>query len=196
MIISVLDEFISKHQHHKVTIGCLLEYLSLNTPASLAPGLLLVVFGLISMLPVPGPNAVLCLPLMLISLWLITDKKIRSVPHFISKRGIDHLSLKKIYEKCRPRLVFCEKFFSSRMIWAVPETNMRVIGCLVLALSFFIAIPIPVPGSNVLPAGCVVTLGCGLLFKDGLAILIAGAGGSAIMGTMSVLLYSLGKFIF
>lgn len=194
MIVSILDKFISQHPDQRVTIGCLMQYLFINTLASVLPGILLTVFGFISMIPVPGPNAILCLPLILISLWLIADKKTLSVPDFISRRGIDHLSLKNFYEKTRSRLVFCEKVFTPRMVWAVPEKNLRVIGLLVLMLSFFIALPIPVPGANIIPAGCVIVAGFGLLFKDGLAILIAATGGIIIMGAMSFLLYSFGKF--
>lgn len=195
MIVSILEKFISQHPDQRVTIGCLMQYLFINTPAPILPRILLTVFGCISMIPVPGPNAILCLPLMLISLWLIADKKTFSVPDFISRRGIDYLSLKSFFEKTRSRLVFCEKVFTPRMIWAVPKKNLRMIGLLVLALAFFISLPIPFPGANIIPAACVILAGCGVLFKDGLAILIAVIGGIIIMGTMSFLLYSFGKFV-
>lgn len=196
MIVSILDKFILQHQDQRVTIGCLMQYLFISTPASVLPGLLLTIFGFVSMIPIPGPNAILCMPLILISIWMIADKKRLSIPDFIGRRGIDHVSLKNFYKKTRSRLIFCERIFTPRMIWVVPQKNLRMIGLLVLALAFFIALPIPVPGANITPAGCVIIAGCGLLYKDGLAILIALIGGIIIMGAMSFLLYGFGQFIF
>lgn len=196
MIVSLLDDFIFKHQHPRVTIGCILEYLSIHASSAVMPGVLIVAFSLIAMIPVPGPNILLCPPLVLTALWMIAGHKTLSMPLFICKRGVNHNVLKSIYDKNRPRLLVFERIFSSRMIWAVPQESFIIIGVVILALSFFIALPIPLPGSNLLPAVCALTIGCGLLFKDGLALLIGALSSLAIMIVMSVILYGVGKLIF
>ena len=63
---------------------------------------------------------------------------------------------------------------------------MPVIGLICLVIAFIIAIPIPVPGANSIPALCLVVVGLGLVLSDGVAIaagiLVGGVAATGIAG--------------
>ncbi|MCH2276453.1 MULTISPECIES: exopolysaccharide biosynthesis protein [Thalassospira] len=149
-------------------------------------GALIVLFALIACVPVPGPNAILTIPLAFLALQLVIGRKKLYLPDWMRRRRIGRRRLSGLYRHMRPRLIWLENRMSDRWQFFVPAQRMPVIGLICLVIAFIIAIPIPVPGANSIPALCLVVVGLGLVLSDGVAIaagiLVGGVAATGIAG--------------
>lgn len=135
-------------------------------------GALIVLFALIACVPVPGPNAILTIPLAFLALQLAIGRTQLYLPDWMRRRKIGRDRLRTLYRHMRPQLIWLESRMSDRWQFFVPAQRMPVIGLICLVISFIIAIPIPVPGANSIPALCLVVVGLGLVLSDGVAIAV------------------------
>ncbi len=149
-------------------------------------GALIVLFALIACVPVPGPIAILTIRLAFLALHLSIGRKKLYLPDWMRRRKIGRRRLGGLYRHMRPRLIWLENRMSDRWQFFVPAQRMPVIGLICLVIAFIIAIPIPVPGANSIPALCLVVVGLGLVLSDGMAIaagiLVGGVAATGIAG--------------
>jgi hypothetical protein len=85
-----------------------------------------------------------------------------------------------------------EKILHPRLTFlASGETSRRICGLVILWMAFLLALPLPIPGTNILPALPVVLLGLGLMERDGLFVL----AGYTMAGVATAVFSSLAHFI-
>lgn len=113
------------------------------------------------------------------------------LPKFVARRELSHAALERIVgtgvrlagrtEKLlRPRLKF--------MTW--PGINI-LIGVSLIFLGFFMALPLPIPGTNSAPAVGILLLLLGLVERDGLFVLAGQVVALLLMGVSAVVVYFL-----
>jgi hypothetical protein len=151
------------------TVGTIVDRLEHHGMA-----VVLVLFAIPSALPIPaaGYSTLLCIPLMLIGLRILSGGTSVWLPKSIRERSIQVDAKGKMYARVMKIVCTLEKFSRPRIVWLVRSSSIRIaIGLLICLLALSMALPIP--GTNTLPAGGIFLLGFGLLEDDGL---IMGAG--------------------
>ncbi|GAA4523789.1 exopolysaccharide biosynthesis protein [Chelativorans composti] len=135
---------------------------------------LLLFFAALNLLPLPpGTTLVLGLPLMLISMQMITGKRAVWLPRFLLTKSLTAEQFRKLAEKMLPRLRQLEEIVRPRY-WPFsnPKTAERVIGIVALVLGTLVTLPIPF--GNWFPALACALLGIALSERDGLMLIAAG----------------------
>lgn len=135
---------------------------------------LLLFFALINMLPLPpGTTLVLGLPLVLISLQMISGRPSVWLPEFLLGKSIKADQFRNLSDKLVPRLRRLEEIVRPRY-WpfANSKTAERIVGIAALLLAILVTLPIPF--GNWFPALACALLGLGLSERDGALLVAAG----------------------
>lgn len=132
---------------------------------------ILLLFSLPFAFPItiPGLSTPFGIALLLLSL-RFTIKKPFWLPHVIAERQIQHKHLKKFVRILEKFLKKMRKIIKPRFPFLF-KTSL-ITGALICVQSFFMALPVPLPLTNVFASVPVVLLGLGLLACDGLFILL------------------------
>ena len=138
-------------------------------------GVALFICGLLCMVPMPGPNAVLAIPLFIMAPQMILNKPCFWLPAWVGQRQLSSQTLLRFYKKILPKLLLIEKFAKPRLAYFVPQQQLSLIGMVVAITAVAIALPLPVPGSNTVPSAALALLGLGIFMADGLLVLIGGS---------------------
>jgi hypothetical protein len=144
---------------------------------------LLVFFALVNLLPLPpGATLVFGIPLLLITGQMVAGYRKAWLPRSWLQRSIGPDRFRRIIDRFIPQLERLERLIKPRR-WpfASAETSDRFIGLIGLVLA--IAVTLPIPLGNWLPAFSIAIIGLSLSERDGLFL----AGGVAI-GVVSLLL--------
>lgn len=95
------------------------------------------------------------------------------IPERLLKKKISYRALKKISSvaiKITEKLSF---LVSTRIVWLVKNPSLRIVhGVTIAVLSILLALPLPVPFTNLLAAYPILAFGLGILEDDGLMIAI------------------------
>jgi len=154
-------------------------------------GALLFVFALPNILPAPpGSSAILGIPLMFLSGQLMLGKQ-PWLPKFIANRSILRADFAAIVMRAAPWLAKAEKLLRPRLGGLVQPPAEYLIGgiCLLMAL----ALALPIPFANSVPALTICLFALGVLEKDG-AWVIAGTVMALVSSVLAVgLAYTLIK---
>lgn len=133
-------------------------------------GMIMLLCTVLCMIPLPGPNAILTIPLIIITGQMIAGFKTPWLPKFILNRSVKVNHIHTVFNYLSPFLTRLEKIIRPRYIKLVPRRNLRSIGAISFILAIVIALPIPIPGTNLLPALCVMAISLALLNRDGLVL--------------------------
>lgn len=133
-----------------------------------AHGILLVLFALpdVIPLPVPSASAILGIPLVIIAAHLTIFGEGAGLPERILKGSIPAPALRVAARFGIPILRALE--FFTRPRWLVVPAMDRTIGLICLYLSVLLLLPIPF--INFPPAFCLVVVAMGMVQKDGLVV--------------------------
>lgn len=135
---------------------------------------LLLFFALINMLPLPpGTTLILGLPLVLISLQMVSGRATVWLPEFLLGKSIKAEQFRNLSNKLVPRLRRLEEIVRPRY-WPFSNAKFaeRIIGIAALLLAILVTLPIPF--GNWFPSLACAFLGLSLSERDG-ALLVAAA---------------------
>lgn len=161
----------------RITIGELMD-----TIGNRAFGVLMFVFAapIALPIPVPGISAILGVPLLLLTWQLMVGRRHPLLPASIRRRSFDRRDFSRLVDRIVPWLERVEQMIGPRHLWLTEPAGERLIGSFGFALS--IALFVPVPFGNMLPALALALLALGILERDGRVILAGGLVG--MVGTL------------
>lgn len=141
-------------------------------------GPFLLVPALIEISPVggiPGLPTVLAAIVALFAVQILFGRRHLWLPPFVERRSFDAAKFGKAMNKMEPVGRWTDKVFKPRLEWLAkpPFVNVAAGICILLAAT---VPPLEiVPFASTLPMGAIAVFGLGLLARDGIAILVAGA---------------------
>ncbi len=165
---SVVFEELAQEANGPVTIARVRDALGDRSLAAL-----LGFFAAINLLPLPpGTTIVLGPPLVIVAVQMMLGYNRVWLPRSILKRSIAADKFRQMTAKMMPRLVWLEKLIRPRY-WPFPGQRSadQVVGA--VALIFAIAVTLPIPLGNWLPAFAIFLLALALSERDGIFL---GAG--------------------
>ncbi len=134
-------------------------------------GVLLMVFNLPNLLPIPGMTLIGAIPVIFFSAQMIAGFHSPWLPNWLGQKTISYENLKAVLDKYNPYIKKCEKFIKPRLLFLSDKTSgERFVGlcCFIFAVIF----AAPIPLANFLPVTGVLLISIGLFNKDGMAIVI------------------------
>jgi hypothetical protein len=132
--------------------------------------LLLIIFALPCVLPLPAVSFFGGIPLMLFSLQMIMGYDAAWIPFKISQKTILSAHIEKVITKAVPYLTKAESFFKFSITINNIDFAEKLVG--VFALVFAIYITLPIIFGNSLPSFGIILMALGLLKRDYLLIII------------------------
>jgi hypothetical protein len=134
----------------------------------LGPALLVLTLPELLPLP-PGASMILGLPVLIVAVQIVLGRPRLWLPQWLARQSIKQAALNKLLQRVLPLLVGVEKLARPRWPWLTRGLGRCVTGlaCTVIAL----ALILPIPFANLLPALALGLFALGLTRKDGLFIL-------------------------
>jgi hypothetical protein len=134
-------------------------------------GILLFVFAVPNMVPLPAPglSAMTGLPLLLLSVQFLVYHDRPWLPKSIGQRSIETERLQHIAGRALPWLIRIERVTRPRYSWLVSAVADRIIAAICILLSLLIMLPVPF--GNALPAVSICCFAIAMLQRDGLLAL-------------------------
>jgi len=169
---TILRHLADKHEAETISIGQMTEAFGER-----AFGILMIVFCLPNMVPVPAIGALFGIPLLLIALQMALGRPKPWLPRVIENRSIQHASLVKMVNVVEPRMRRVEEALKPRWIFLFSPIMDKAIG--VLAMLCAISIIIPLPGSNFPPAIALILISLAVTQEDGLYLCLGALIGIA-----------------
>lgn len=169
--VELLNQLIKEtKEHEQITFQQIFDLLSGKGYAAL-----MILFSLPFCLPIqiPGFSVPFGIVLGFLGLRLALGKR-PWWPQWILKKGFKSEQVASLTEKTIKIVRRLQKVLQPRLVLLTKSSFChRLHGILLFTLSFLLAIPIPIPLTNMLTAFPILFLGLGLLEDDGLSILIA-----------------------
>ncbi len=134
-------------------------------------GIVLVLFGLPNLLPVPGLPILCGFIIGIIAFQMVIGKDHLLLPRWVGQRRLKRDDLARVVQKATPTLRKVESLMRPRLLALTTPGMSRVIGGVLLVLSAALMAPIPFFG-GIAPGFAVILLGLGLAERDGLFIVI------------------------
>ncbi len=152
----------------QVTIGEVLDCLGRT-----GVGLTIVLLSLITLIPIPGPLGVgLGTCLAFVALQVMAGSRRLWLPEWLRRRHLSPPLLQKMCARATPWLQKAERRMRRRRLKGLTGTLARsLIGLLMVLLG--IAIALPLPTGNLLPAISLILLALAMTARDGMAMLAA-----------------------
>lgn len=95
------------------------------------------------------------------------------LPKSILKKTVTSHTLQKITEKTLRLIEKMKRWVHPRLIWMCQGPVMQIVNGLIIALlGIFLALPLPIPLSNMSAAWSIFLIGLGLLEDDGVFVLV------------------------
>jgi hypothetical protein len=136
-------------------------------------GIVLVLFGLPNLLPVPGLPILCGIIVGVVAFQMLLGKESLVLPGWLANRKVSRRSLQRVLERAEPGLRWFERIMRPRLLMLTGAIAQQVLGFLLLLLALALMSPIPFFGG--IPPGIAVTLfGLALAERDGIFV-IAGA---------------------
>jgi hypothetical protein len=157
-------------------------------------GIVLVMFGLPNLLPVPGLPMVCGVIIGIIALQMLIGRKSVALPRWIGSRQMKRDELCRIIERARPTLQFIEKMMQPRWTFLTDDRAQRAIGIMLLLLAIALMAPIPFFG-GIPPGFAVILLGLALVERDGLFVVLGTVATIAALGIVGLLTYAVLKTV-
>lgn len=147
-------------------------------------GILLTVFNLPNLLPIPGMTIIGAIPIMFFAVQLMIGLKYPWLPDWLGEKTISHANLKKVIDKIERYLIWAEKFIRPRLLYMSEKNGERLVGAAVFVLAAVFALPIPL--GNFFPVMSVLIISIAFFNRDGLAIIMG-----LITGVFSIIFVTL-----
>jgi hypothetical protein len=132
-------------------------------------GIVLVLFGLPNLLPVPGLPILCGFIIGIIAFQMVIGKDHLLLPPWVGRRRLKRGDLARVVGRATPTLRTVESAMRPRWLALTSPALSRVIGVLLLILATALMAPIPFFG-GIAPGFAVILLGLGLAERDGLFI--------------------------
>ncbi len=130
-------------------------------------GIVLVLFGLPNLLPVPGLPILCGFIIGIIAFQIVIGKDHLLLPRWVGQRRLKRDDLARVVQKATPTLRKVESLMRPRLLGLTTPIMSRVIGVVLLVLAVALMAPIPFFG-GIAPGFSVILLGLGLAERDGL----------------------------
>ncbi len=166
----ILRAIADRHKGDTISIGEMMEAFGER-----AFGIMMIVFCLPNMVPVPALGALFGIPLLLIALQMALGRPKPWLPRFIEGKSIQHASLVKMVNVVEPRMRRVEAALKPRWTFLFSPWMDKIIGLLAVLCS--ISIIIPLPGSNFPPAIALILISLAVIQEDGLYLGLGGVIG-------------------
>jgi hypothetical protein len=149
-----------------------------------AHGLLLLVLGLPEVIPMVGLSAVLAAPIFAVGAYMLARGADPRLPGWIRRRSMSRARFRKAVDRTRSIVHKLERIGRPRLDSVARAGRIQGLACMILAA----VLAVPIPGINILAAFGVVSMGFGILQRDGafvlaslLATVIAAGGMIAVL---------------
>jgi hypothetical protein len=171
---SLLRDFLERFEGPRICLQDLVDALGHR-----GFGLLLVVFALPTLIPIPFPGIVILfdIPLIVLSAQIAAGRHLPWFPRWLGRQSVSHEHFAAVLERALPVLERAERLFHPRLSILLEGMGMQLAGFALLVIALVLAVPIPL--WNWLPALSVTTIGLALMARDGTALLV-GLGIGAI----------------
>lgn len=144
-------------------------------------GFFLFIFALPAALPLPGlgVNAIIAIPLLLLTAQQALGRNNIWIPKKLRQKAIKKKTIDGFISSATPWVKRIEFLIKPRLSFITHGIFSYIIG--ILGFIMAIAVSIPIPLTNTIPAFGIALMSIGVLTRDGLAIIIG-----AIIGTIWV----------
>lgn len=147
-------------------------------------GIVLVLFGLPNLLPVPGLPILCGVIVAVVALQLLRGHEALVLPQWLADRRIKRKDLQNVLARAEPTLRWFEKVMKPRLLGLTDAQSQRAIGGLVMVMALCLMSPIPFIG-GIPPGIAVILIGLAMVERDGVVLVIAGiASGIALIFTL------------
>lgn len=158
-------------------------------------GIVLVLFGLPNLLPVPGLPILCGVVVGVVALQMLLGKESLVLPAWLGERRVSRRNLQRVLERSEGTLRWFERIMRPRLLVLTGMPAQRVLGALLLLLALALMSPIPFFG-GILPGIAVILFGLALAERDGV-FTIAGLVATVFALTFTVgLTYAILKPVF
>lgn len=175
----------SRNQHREgtLTLGNLLSELG-----ETSFGWAIVVFSLLTLLPLPpGSSLITAVPLLVTTGQIILGFPHVRLPGPLARLRLDPVKLRRTVLRLRPVTRRLERILTPRYSLLFARRNERFLGAILFVIAF--ALFLPVPFSGWFPAISLFIFGVGLVERDGLVASVGLAFGCvSVLLTLTILL--------
>lgn len=124
-------------------------------------------------IPLPGLSTIFGILIALIGISITMGRHV-ILPKAFLKRKVSHKAIESIAKKALWLVKKIKPLLHRRLELFVYQPAFRILnGVLIIFLGLFLALPIPIPLTNLIPGWIIFIMALGLLEDDGLMILIA-----------------------
>jgi hypothetical protein len=155
-------------------------------------GIVVVLFGLPNLLPVPGLPMVCGLVIGIIAIQMLIGRDSLALPRWVGDRRVSRENLCRVIDKAEPTLRFMEKLMRPRWTILTDGRAQKAIGLMLLLLAIALMAPIPFFG-GIPPGIAVILLGLALVERDGLFVIFGAVCTVAALGIIGLLTYAVLK---
>ena len=177
---------LSESTQGPVSVATILEALGDRSFAAM-----LIVFGAMNLLPLPpGTSVILGIPLVIVSAQMLFSRRTVWLPRFILNKMLARKHFDYAIAKLVPGLTRLERFIRPRY-WPIPRNQTdRVLGLMIFVLA--VAVTVPIPLGNWLPAFACTLLALALSERDGVLLGIGTAVGALSLAIIAAVLGAAG----
>ena len=145
---------------------------------------LFFIFSAINLLPLPpGTSVILGIPMIIVAFQMVAGYKNAWLPRFLLAKTIGPKQMARMRTGLIPRLERVERVIQPRY-WPFPRNSAdRIIG--VIGLILAIAVTLPVPLGNWLPALAATLVALGLMERDGIVLGVGVAVGAVSLAIIA-----------
>lgn len=137
-------------------------------------GGLLLIFAAINVMPLPpGTSTIIALPIVLVSAQMVFGRTAPWFPARLDRRGVTKDELHRLIGKMGWLEARVERILKPRLPHLTGATAMRVIGVACFVLGLIAMLPILMIHNA--PALAIVLFGLGLIYRDGVLVIVAAA---------------------
>jgi hypothetical protein len=158
-------------------------------------GVMLVLFGLPNLLPVPGLPILCGIVIAVIAVQMLLGKRTLVLPRWLGERRMKRADLVRVVERAEPSLRKMEKVMRPRLPFLTSEGMGRPIGFVLLLLAVALMSPIPFFG-GIPPGIAVILIGLAITERDGLFLLLGAVATVLALVFTVVLTYAILKPVF
>lgn len=134
-------------------------------------GVVLVLFGLPNLLPVPGLPMLCGVVVGVIAYQMLQGREMLSLPTWLGKRQLNRADLTRIIQRAEPSLNKLERVMHPRLPQLTGEGSLKLVGFALLLLTFALMAPIPFFG-GIAPGIAVTLIGLAWSARDGVFVAI------------------------
>jgi hypothetical protein len=153
-------------------------------------GIVLVLFGLPNLLPIPGLPMLCGLVIGVVGVQMMLGAQNLKLPGWLSQRRINRADMAKLVTKADPSLRALEKLMRPRLASLTSPQSQRMLGFIILALGIALQAPIPFFG-GIAPGLGVILIGLAMTERDGILLIIGLVVSSFAMTFTFILTYTI-----